>query len=477
MEIEQDKVEIEGEHTTATVMTTKYDENCRDQIQTMVDHPAFQNDVAIMPDTHFGAGAVIGFTMPIGERVVPNTVGVDIGCGMFALNIGRPHTLMSGGKPDFEILDEKIRQKIPMGRNVFDYKNQDYHIADDFPWDECNRTFQTFREVMRKEFPFDGSEYDGYGKDYFLDTCQKVGYDESRAINSIGTLGGGNHFIEINQSATTGDYWVVVHSGSRGIGLKIAKYWQEQAHKFTFEREGSVDIPDSEEKYFTHEGDVENLQNIQPDGLHINYEKVREDYEGEAIEGKIGQLQGFLKSGKSDKDDLDWLEGEEAVGYFIDMIFAQKYASESRKKMAYTVADVIGVEPEDSIESVHNYVDFRDRTVRKGATRAHEGERLIIPFNMRDGTIVCEGKGNEEWNNSAPHGAGRRMSRTRAFNELSFDKFKREMDGIFSTSVTEDTLDEAPMAYKDTAVVESVIHETAEVIDRWEPVHNIKAEE
>lgn len=457
------KVRIVGETTTATVMTSEFDANCGEQIEEMANHPAFANQVAIMPDCHYGAGAVIGFTMPIGDRVVPNTVGVDIGCGMFGLNLGKPLYLENGGDDAFEQLDAEIREAVPMGRSVFDYEEQDYHIVNDFPWETCDEKLETFAESHGIE-----PDFDGYGKDYFLSTCRKVGYDESRAINSIGTLGGGNHFIEIAKSSKHGDYWVIVHSGSRGIGLKIAKYWQEKATNRTTARKNLSDVPEEHRQYLK--------ENWKPDA-----DAIRNDFEGEAIQRKFDALSGVIQEYGPNADDrntdLDWLEGEEAVGYFIDMIFAQTYASESRKQMAHAVADVLEVDPLDSIESVHNYVDFEDATVRKGATRAHDGERLIIPYNMRDGTIVCRGKGNAEWNHSAPHGAGRRMSRTQAFDELSVDDFKEEMDDIFSTSVSEDTLDEAPMAYKETAVIEDVIDETANIIDRLEPVHNMKAEE
>lgn len=457
---------IKGESTDAEVkgVESAFDETFMEQVGEMVDHQAFQNSVKLMPDGHAGAGAVIGFTMPVGDRVVPNTVGVDIGCGMFSLNLGKN---LFENVPEYfgyTEIDDLIREKVPMGRNVFDFDEQDYHIIDDFPWDECQATLEEFSENQGVDI----SEFQGYGKQYFLDTCQKANYDTSRAINSIGTLGGGNHFIEITRSTRTGDFWVTVHSGSRGIGLKIAQYWQQAATDFTSARKNLDDVPEETRKYLK--------SNWKPDG-----ERIRSDFDGEAIQRKFDEVSAAIQEYGPNSDnrntDLDWLEGEEATGYFIDMIFAQKYASESRKQIAYTVADVLDVDPKDSIESVHNFVDFRDGVIRKGATRADEGERVVIPFNMADGTIVCEGKGNSEWNFSAPHGAGRRMSRTQAFDELSFEDFKQEMNGIFSTSVTEDTLDEAPMAYKDTAVIESVIEETADIVDRWEVVHNIKAEE
>ena len=463
------KQTIEGESTTATVMTDQYDENCGEQIQQIANHEAFENPIAIMPDCHYGSGAVIGFTMPIGRRVVPNTVGVDIGCGMTARNLGQPEWLTDPEEGRYETLDARIRAAVPFGREVYDYEEQNYHIVEDFPWDECQATFESFVEAVDWLDQSDVDEFMGYGKEYFMDVCQRVHYDQSRAINSLGTLGGGNHFVEIARSEKNGDYWVVVHSGSRGIGLNIAQHWQEKATQYTTARKNIEDVPDDLRPYLK--------ENWKPDA-----DAIRSEFEGEAIQRMFDRISGAIEEYGPNSDnrnnDLDWLEGDEALGYCIDMIFAQRYASESRRIMVDKVADVIeGSGGPEYVESTHNYIDFQDGMIRKGATKANEGERLIIPFNMRDGTIVCRGKGNDEWNMSAPHGAGRRMSRTRAFSELDVDEFHDTMSDVFSTSVNEETLDEAPAAYKDTAVIESVIEETAEIEDRWTPVMNLKAEE
>lgn len=463
---------IEGEETNAVIKTDQYDETTEEQVQEIVDHPAFQNEIVVMPDCHAGAGAVIGFTMPIGQRVVPNTVGVDIGCGMTALNMGQHDWLDVPNEDNYEEIDEEIRNAVPMGRNV--HSNSDYHIVNDFPWDECQEKLEAFE----KYYGFQTNHK--YGEEYFKELCQRIEYDVHRAINSIGSLGGGNHFVEVSESQETGDYWCVVHSGSRGIGLTIANYWQDESTDKTFERNALVEIPEGDVKYFdfdeNHRFDGDEVY-AKPTEMSIDRESVLEDYDGEAIDGKFGQLHDYLNAGKKDSSPLDWLEGDEAVGYFIDMIFAQKYASESRKEMCHAVSDVLDAEMKDMIESTHNFISFEDGIIRKGATSARDGERLIIPFNMAEGAIICEGKGNEEWNWSAPHGAGRRMSRTRAFNELGMESFEEEMEDVHSTSVTEETLDEAPQAYKDKEVIESVIGETAEVVDRLEPVLNLKAEE
>jgi tRNA-splicing ligase RtcB len=429
--------DIEGEHTTARVFLEEeqLEQTAHEQVQTLVNHAAFRNPVRVMSDAHWGKGSVIGFTMPLGDRVVPNTIGVDIGCGLHAVNLG-PELPVSGTE-----LDDEIRSRVPMGSNV--RSNTAYDMEQEFPWHRANETVEHFEESYGHDLNFDG-----YDMEYFTDLCRRVGVSEDRAINSIGTLGGGNHFIEFGRSVATDDFWAVVHSGSRGLGYNTANYWQDRATECMDQREG-------------------------PD-IEAEIERIREEYEGKEIERRVEELH----ENRADRDrneTLDYLEGEEAHGYFIDMIFAQRYASENRREMARQIVDVLGVESQDEVESVHNFIDFRDLMIRKGATRAYEDERIIIPFNMRDGTLICEGKSNSEWNFSAPHGAGRVMSRRQAFRDLDLDAFREQMSDIFSTSVDEDTLDEAPPAYKDSALIEQAIEPTASIIDRLEVVHNLKA--
>lgn len=427
---------------------------------------------------------MIGFTMEMGDRICPNTVGCDIGCGMTAFNIGNPDRLVNNldDEEALEEIDEEIREHVPMGRSTFSDTpvDQDFHLINDFPWEICEAKLEVLNEN------WDGEEIESpeYGGEYFKDLCEKVEYDSGRAIFSFGTLGGGNHFVEISRSEETGSYWVVVHSGSRGIGYSIADYWQDKATEKTFERNSIVEIPEDEIKYFDCEaGLVDKTPDgtgslyVKPSELSINREAVLEDYDGEAIEGKFGQLKSYMNAGKQDSSPLDYLEGEERHGYLVDMIFAQTYAAYSRNKMCESVADVLDAKILDQIQSTHNYIDFQDLTIRKGATRVHDGERGVIPFNMADGAIIVRGKGNDEWNRSAPHGAGRRGSRTWAFDEFSVDEFEESMEGVFSTSVNEDTLDEAPMAYKDKNVVLERIEETAEIVDTLTPVMNLKADE
>lgn len=459
---------IQGESTEAVVHGEKeaFDEYFMEQVSEIVDHEAFENTIHIMPDGHGGSGAVIGFTMEIGDKVVPNTVGVDIGCGMTAVNVGKPGCLEGKDKNVYSMIDEEVRDAIPFGRQTHD--NPDYHIVDDFPWHKCDAKAKHLEESLEKNLR-DGDVFPSYyGEDYFKDVCKRVGYDINRAIASMGTLGGGNHFIEISKSTKNGDYWVTVHSGSRGIGYSIAEYWQNKATDLTTARKTLDEVPNEQKKYLK--------DNWKPDS-----QAIRSDFEGEDIQKKFDEIsqviQNYGPNSDSRNNELDWLEGNEVFGYFRDMIFAQQYARESRQQMCKSVADVLDADIKETVDSIHNYVDFEDMTIRKGATRAQENEKLIIPFNMRDGTILCKGSGNNNWNRSAPHGAGRQMSRTQAFNELDVDEFKSDMENVFSSSVTQETLDESPRAYKDIQKIQNVIGETAEIIDRWEPVINMKAEE
>jgi len=459
--------EIVGEHNTATVFTNQSRSDCEqealDQIQEIVDNEAFVGDenISIMPDFHWGAGAVIGFTMPLNNRVVPNTIGVDIGCGMFAANFGDVEI------DDLEVLDEEIRNRVPTGFDVHD--RNDYHMIDDFPWDLCSRKLSTFSEQSDIEFP---DPDDVYTDEYFANLCKEIGYDQGRAINSVGTLGGGNHFIELGRDENN-NVWCVIHSGSRGIGAEIAQYWQDRATDKMNYRAKQIDIPESIGEYLS--------ENWKPKA-----EKIRDEFSGEDIQDKFDEISQFIqktKNAESNRNtDLDYLEGDEARGYITDMIFAQTYASVSRKRMALGVAKALAyvtndekeyLYRKDDIESVHNYIDFNDATIRKGACRAHADERLVVPFNMKYGTIIARGKGSDEWNASSAHGAGRAMSRTAAKQKFSDDDFSSQTEGVF---MSKQPTDEIPGAYKSPEDVEEALGGNVEVENRIKPFLSIKAE-
>lgn len=370
---------IEGTYNKASVMIDSIDSKTEKQIKTFLNHKAFEGtNIAIMPDCHAGKGAVIGFTMNIDKYIIPNIVGVDIGCGILSARLNIKN-------PDLAELDNFIKKNIPHGKGV--HRNI---------------------KIDNKEF-----------EEEIIEESKKVHMDEDRALKSIGTLGGGNHFIELGKDSQ-GRLWLTVHSGSRNLGLQIAVFHQKKAHQLL-----------DEQKLLT------------PEDKNLEYL---------------------------------FTESDEGKAYLRATYFAQKYAKENRKKMIELISQFLHAEIEETVESVHNFIG-EDGIIRKGATSAGLNERLIIPFNMRDGFAFCVGKGNNDYNQSAPHGAGRIMSRSKAFNELSLKDFQREMKsaGIFTTTATKNTLDEAPSAYKNKNLILKHIKPTADVKDFVKPIYNFKA--
>ncbi|EGQ44311.1 MAG: hypothetical protein J07AB43_00770 [Candidatus Nanosalina sp. J07AB43] len=456
---------VSGQYNTATVHTNKdrdeCDEDAIEQIAEMANSEAFvgDDDIAIMPDFHWGSGAVIGFTMPVKDRVVPNTVGVDIGCGMLGVHYGD----IPLSNDMLDELDTEIRKRVPTGYDVHD--ESDYHLVDDFPWHYCERSIEQFNK--NTDFDVDPE----YSDSYVSDMCDRVGADLNRVINSMGTLGGGNHFIEIGRQKSNGFVWAVIHSGSRKIGAEIATYWQDRATNLTTRRQTLDDVPESVVEYMN--------ENWKP-----RSEKIRNDFSGEAIQRKFDEVsQAIAEYGPSKNSrntDLDYLQGEEAHGYIKDMAFAQVYASESRREMSIAVTDAINKTigsatehlPGRSIESVHNYIDYSDATIRKGACKASERSDVLIPLNMNHGTIIAQGKGKDAWNSSSAHGAGRRMSRRAAKRQYDSDDFDEQIDNVF---MSEQPLDEIPASYKDPQEVTEAMADNVEIVDHIEPILSIKA--
>lgn len=435
-----------GKYTFANVMIDSVEESCIAQIIQMINHPAFTEPMMIMPDTHSGKGSVIGFTMklPHVQILIPNVVGVDINCGMLAFNIGNMNI-------DRASLDADIRMDIPFGMAT--HNSPVINMERDFPWDKVNRTAHEFSKAYYDDF---GVEIipPVYNMHWFHEKCKDIGANESRVVSSIGTLGGGNHFIEVGRSANTDDLWVTIHTGSRNFGKCVAEYWQKKAENILLQKR-NVDL----KKY------IDGLKGLDS----------KKDFQ-DLIDRKKKELGidvGVKGSG------LEWLEGEYTHKYLFDMVFAQEYANTNRRYIADRIIHSLGCTVHDEIETSHNFIDFKDMIIRKGAIRAYEGERMIIPFNMRDGMLICTGKSNPDWNFSAPHGAGRVYSRSAAKRELSLEKYQKEMAeaDIFSTSVGSGTLDECPDAYKDSKVIEDAIADTAHIVDRVIPIHNMKAVE
>lgn len=485
---------IEGEYTKAVVMLSKshIEEATISQIQEMVDHPAFDGrPIVIQPDTHPGAGSVIGFTMELGERIVPNIVGVDVGCGLRAVCLGDELPFSDAER------EMAVRDAVPMGRDVNSFDDAP-HLVNEFDWGEVNETLDKFSQKFADKFgnhinPVD-FDFDGYGEEYFKSLCHRVLQDSSKNMNYIikgaGTLGGGNHFVEFTQSEQTGKYWLVLHSGSRYIGKSIAEYWQQKAIEIHDDRPERIrnelaqkpteyykfclsDVSDSDLLQWVQGGmgeDWKDMNTIRNKFENQNPEKINE------TKNELNRIATIANEDSSKlKDSLDWLEGRRAHGYYVDMIFAQHYALFNRRLMTQNICDALDVEPEEEIESTHNYISFEDMVVRKGATPAHKGDKLVIPLNMAEGTLLCEGQGNEDWLWTAPHGAGRILGRREAEEELNMGDFRESMEDVYSESIIPGMLEESPQAYKDAEVIKSHMEPTAEIIDHLKPVHNIKA--
>ena len=486
-------IEIEGDATTARVMVddeSLVEDNALEQVRTLADHPAFTEPIRVMPDTHWGAGAPVGFTMPLPDAVVPNVVGVDVGCGMAATNLGSDLPL------DDATRERRVREAVPMGRAVHDYDDA-VHLVDEFPFERANEAFEQFAARYRDRFDREidpvGFDFDGYDGEYFQSLCDRVlagrSSGTSHVIQSAGTLGGGNHFLEFARGRESGDHWLVVHSGSRYLGLAVAEYWQERATRYRRADEIRESVPEEYERFLkfdletVSDGDLFEWVTGGKGESHIRKERLRTELDGRAIERAFETLGSLAPTGDDADDtdafgdDLAALYGREAHGYYVDMLFAQQYARWNRSLISEAVCTVLGVEPVESFQSVHNYVDFADLTIRKGATPAREGQRLVIPFDMSEGSVIARGRGNEAYNETAPHGAGRRMGRREAHETLSVDEFETAMEGVYSESVGDETLDEAPMAYKPAAAIRAALTPTAEVVERLDPVHNLKATE
>lgn len=415
---------------------------------------------------------------------VPQYHNFALSAGVFVHNCGMTAYRFSGYDPVGykRAVDEVIRSVVPLGYNTFGdiEAEQDYHIVNDFPWGRCAEKAAQLEETT-------GIEIDGvFSGEYFKNLCERISYDPERAINSLGTLGGGNHFIEVSVSES-GDFWVVVHSGSRGIGGTIADYWQERAHencdgRASVVREMLLDIPDWAYKF--DEGTVSDTDLLQwvQGGMGEDWKKtdeIRSRFDGE----RIGELIDLMNSvthyvnDNADGNELDYLDPDDNAGYLMDMVFAQTYAEESRHTMCQNIIDALGATTKERINSTHNYIDFTDGIIRKGATRARDGDVQVIPFNMRDGAVIVAGLGNDDWNYSAPHGAGRRGSRAWAYDEFELGEYITQMEGVFSTSISEETLDEAPMAYKDSEhIIDRMDGTAVEVTETLTPIINVKAE-
>ena len=399
-------MEIIGKYATAISYAKVIEDVAEQQIKTMCDQPFTEGcRVRIMPDVHAGKGCTIGTTMTIRGKAVPNVVGVDIGCGMYATRLGNKRV-------DFARVDE-ICHWIPSGMNVWESPREAFDLE----------RLRCYKKLLKKPWL----------------KC------------SLGTLGGGNHFIEIDRS-DDGTFWLVIHSGSRNLGKQVCEYYQQLA----------VDIAEGKEDY-----------TAAAPGLIA---RLKAEGRQKEIQKELDQLRIDLNR-KTAPDSLCHLEGQHLEDYLHDVKICQEFAVRNREIMTELILKKTGMVGLESFHTIHNYIDTDEMILRKGAIAAHKGERVLIPINMRDGSIIAIGRGNEEWNYSAPHGAGRLMSRKAARDTLSLEDYHEAMKGIYTTTACMDTIDEAPMAYKRMEDIIDVIRESVDIVEIIKPVYNFKAAE
>ncbi|MCT4795814.1 MAG: RNA-splicing ligase RtcB [Exiguobacterium sp.] len=390
-------MEIIGKHNRAKVFNERMDDMTRAQLQTLVDQPFTEGaTIRIMPDMHAGKGSVVGTTMTIHDKIVPNLVGVDLGCGMLCTEI-------KAKRIDFQKLDDVIRQAVPSGMNI---REEAHAYAAKLPLEDVRAPFK-------------------------LD----------RALRSVGTLGSGNHFIEVNEN--NGRTYLVIHSGSRHLGVQIADHYQSRA--------------------------IEHM---------MKTTDVMEAIEQLKATGREHEISTYLETERETRKqfrDLAYVEGDAMQDYMHDVRIAQQYAAMNRLAMTDVIVEAMNWSVLDQFDTVHNYIDHDDRILRKGAISAKDGERVIIPMNMRDGSLICTGKGNPDWNFSGPHGAGRIMSRSAARKRVDFNEFKRAMSGVWSTSVRPSTIDESPFVYKSMKEIVRYIEPAVTIDQVIKPLYNFKA--
>lgn len=396
--------EIKGKVNTALCFAKVVEEEAIEQIRRMCNYDFTENSkIRIMPDVHAGKGCTIGTTMTITDKAVPNVVGVDIGCGMYTVDIGKQ-------KLDFEKLDAACHF-VPSGMAVWEERQETFAL-------EALSCFQELRNIKWLEL-------------------------------SLGTLGGGNHFIEVDQ-ASDGTRYLVIHTGSRNLGKQVAEIYQQLA----------IDLNKGKETYFKEREEI----------IHTYKSQGREKEIQAALEAIA-----WNQRKTTIPEDLCYLYGSYLEAYLHDVELCQQFARRNREKIAEIVLERAGLEGKYAFHTIHNYIDTEEKILRKGAIAAHAGEKVLIPINMRDGSVLAVGRGNPEWNFSAPHGAGRVMSRTKAKRTIHMEEYRKAMANVYTTSVSEATLDEAPMAYKGLGDMIDIIEESVKVLDIMKPIYNFKA--
>ena len=396
--------EIKGKINTAICYAKVVEDEAIEQIRRMCDYDFTENSkIRIMPDVHAGKGCTIGTTMTVTDKAVPNIVGVDIGCGMYTVNLGKDEI-------DLEKLDEAAHF-VPSGMNIWEGRQEKFDLQEL----RCYRSLKNTKWLER----------------------------------SLGTLGGGNHFIEVDK-ASDGTHYLVIHTGSRNLGKQVADIYQQLA----------IDLNKGKETYFQQREEI--IRTYKEQGRRKDIQKALEAISWNQRETTM-------------PEDLCYLYGQFFDDYLHDVEICQRFARRNREKIGEVLLARTGMTGGEAFHTIHNYIDTDEMILRKGAIAAHAGEKVLIPINMRDGSVLAIGKGNPEWNYSAPHGAGRIMSRTKAKNELDMEAYRKSMEGIYTTSVNEKTLDEAPMAYKSLEDIIDVIKESVDIIEIMKPIYNFKA--
>lgn len=399
------QLDIKGKYNTAVVMTDAVEQTAVGQIITLCSQEIFKDSqIRVMADVHAGKGCVVGFTATIKDKIIPNLVGVDISCSVSAHKLDTKTI-------DFEKLDATIREHVPSGMST------------------RQNTSKLINQSLEQKIKT---------------VCQEIDDMENfgRHMRSIGSLGGGNHFISVEKDEATGECWLLVHCGSRNFGYKICTYHQHKAGEL-------------------HEAKMKELR-----------AKVK-DYPNHEKDAYLKLLDVYKLA-----PDLKYLEGVHLDKYVEHMKVAQEFATVSHKVIAHEICSRMGWTITGNIFTNHNYIEFLDNKemiIRKGAVSAKKDEMLIIPLNMKDGSLLCRGKGNAFWNNSAPHGAGRVLSRGAAKRELSLEEFKDSMQGIWTSCVGQGTLDEAPLAYKNADIILDTIGDTVDIVTHIVPIYNFKA--
>lgn len=397
---------VEGAHGKAACYATNIEDEAVEQIRTMLDMPFAEGaNTAIMPDAHFGKGCTIGTTMKVIDKAVPNLVGVDIGCGMLTADLGCKEINL----PAFD----DACHEVPSGSSVWEGRKERFDL-----------------EELR---------------------CYRALKDTKRIGRSLGSLGGGNHFIEIDR-ASDGMQRLVIHTGSRNLGLQVANHYQNLA----------IDLHQGKEELLMARQQL--IDSYKAEGRRAEIQEALKELERE-----------FTPSPLDAPAELCWLYGTYLDDYLHDVAICQNFARRNRERIMIELLERTGLDASSVFHTVHNYIDTDEMILRKGAIAAHAGEKVLIPLNMRDGSIIATGRGNAEWNNSAPHGTGRALSRTKARESLSMDDYREAMEGIYSTSVKQTTLDEAPAAYKPIEDIIGPISAAVDIIDVMKPIYNFKA--